>query len=206
MRKEVFHMNILVVGASGTIGGEIVKQLEHENEIIRAGRNGADIQVDLTSVDSIKNMYQQIGKVDAVINASGRATFAPLTQLTPEMNTTGIESKQKGQINLVLLGLDHVTDGGSFTLTTGVMMDDPIRQGASAAMANGAVKHFVKAAAIEMPRGIRINSVSPNAVEESWERLKHYFIGFKAVPARRVALAYVKSVYGAQTGQNYEVY
>src|SRR5699024_9563611 len=109
MRKEVIHMNILVLIPSRTIGREIHKHLEHENEIIRAGRNGADIQVDLTSVDSIKNMYQQIGKVDAVINASGRATFAPLTQLTPEMNTTGIESKQKGQINLVLLGLDHVT-------------------------------------------------------------------------------------------------
>src|SRR5699024_11263538 len=84
-------------------------------------------------------------------------TFAPLTQLTPEMNTTGIESKQKGQINLVLLGLDHVTDGGSFTLITGVMMDDPIRQGASAAMANGAVKHFVKAAAIDR-KSTRLNS------------------------------------------------
>src|SRR5699024_5113919 len=162
MRKEVFHMNILVAGASGTIGGEIVKQLEHENEIIRAGRNGADIQVDLTSVDSIKNMYQQIGKVDAVINASGRATFAPLTQLTPEMNTTGIESKVIGQVRLLLLGVGHVRDVGSVSLTTGVMVDDRIRQGGSAAVANGAVKHFVKVAANEMLRGIRINSVSSN--------------------------------------------
>src|SRR5699024_9972520 len=166
MRKEVFHMNILVVGASGTIGGEIVKQLEHENEIIRAGRNGADIQVDLTSVDSIKNMYQQLGKVDAVINASGRATFAPLTQLTPEMNTTGIESKPKGQINLLLLRGGHVTDGGSDTVTAGGRIDDPMRQGASAAMANGAVKHRVEGAAIEMPRGMRSKSVSPHAAEE----------------------------------------
>ncbi|HEX6593152.1 MAG TPA: short chain dehydrogenase [Bacillota bacterium] len=199
-------MKILVVGASGTIGKEVVKQLESEHEIIRASRNSGDVQVDLTSIDSIKKMYQQIGNIDAVVNAAGRATFAPLTRLTPELNTMGIESKQKGQINLVLLGLDHVTDGGSFTLTTGIMMDDPIPQGASAAMANGAVKHFVKASAIEMPRGIRINSVSPNAVEESWERLKPYFIGFEAVPVQRVALAYVKSVCGAQTGQNYEVY
>src|SRR5699024_10381724 len=86
------------------------------------------------------------------------------------------------------------------------MMDDPIAMGASAAMANGGIKVFVKAAAIEMPRGIRINSVSPNAVQESWERLHTLFEGFDPVPAKRVALAYKKSVCGLQTGENYEVY
>src|SRR5699024_5858172 len=101
MRKEVFHMNILVVGASGTIGGEIVKQLKHENVIIRSGRNGADIQVQHTPVDSIKNMYQETSKADAVIKSLIRTTFTPFTQILPEMNTPGIESKPKGQITLV---------------------------------------------------------------------------------------------------------
>ncbi|ASK61470.1 short chain dehydrogenase [Virgibacillus phasianinus] len=199
-------MRILIIGASGTIGKEVTKQLEHDHDIIRAGRNGVDITVDITSPDSIKNMYEIVGKVDAVVNASGGAAFSPLTELTPEINEKGIISKLKGQVNLVLLGLNHVNKNGSFTLTTGIMMDDPIPQGASAAMANGGVKAFVKSAAIEMPRGIRINSVSPNAVQESWERLHNYFPGFDAVPAKRVALAFKKSVYGAQTGQNYEVY
>ncbi|WP_188456997.1 short chain dehydrogenase [Virgibacillus oceani] len=199
-------MKILVVGASGTIGKAITKILEADNEIIRAGRNGADVSVDITSVDSIKTMYEKVGKLDAIVNAAGRAQFSPLAELTPELNEIGITSKLKGQINLVLLGQDYLNDNGSFTLTTGVMMDDPIRQGASAAMANGGVKAFVKSASIEMPRGIRINCVSPNAVQESWGRLRDYFQGFEAVPVSRVALAFKKSVYGAQTGQNYEVY
>lgn len=199
-------MKILVIGASGTIGQAIVNELKQENEIIQAGRNGKDVKVDITSVDSIKMMYDQVGKVDAVVNAAGGAKFAPITELTPELNEVGITSKQKGQINLVLLGMDYVTDNGSFTLTTGVMMDDPIKQGASIAMVNGAVKHFVKGAAIEMPRGIRINSVSPNVVQESLNKLRDYFPGFEAVPVSRVALAFKKSVYGLQTGQNYEVY
>ncbi|GGA85288.1 short chain dehydrogenase [Ornithinibacillus halotolerans] len=198
-------MRILVVGASGTIGKEICNVLAH-HDLIRAGRNGLDVSVDHTSVQSIKDMYSKVGKVDAVISAAGGANFASISELTPEINERGIESKLKGQINLVLLGLDYVNDGGSFTLTTGVMMDDPIRFGASAAMANGGVRSFVKASAIEMPRGIRINSVSPNIVQESWDRLEQYFIGFTPVPASRVALAYRKSVEGAQTGQNYEVY
>lgn len=206
LRERGIRMRILVIGASGTIGKAVVKELETNNEIIRAGRNGADVQVDITSVESIKKMYEQIGKVDAVVNAAGGAKFAPITELTPELNNAGIEYKQKGQINLVLLGLDYVNDGGSFTLTTGIMMDDPIPQGASVAMVNGAVKHFVKGAAIEMPRGIRINSVSPNVVQESLDRLADFFPGFEAVPASRVALAFKKSIYGKQTGQNYEVY
>lgn len=199
-------MKILLVGASGTIGSEVKRELESDHEIICAGRNGADVQVDITSPDSIKQMYEQVGKVDAVMNASGGANFAPVTELTPDQNEKGIISKLKGQVNLILLGMEYVNDNGSFTLTTGVMMDDPIPKGASAAMANGGVKAFVKGAAIEMPRGIRVNSVSPNAVQESWERLEPLFQGFDPVPARRVALAFKKSVCGKQNGENYEVY
>jgi len=199
-------MRILVVGASGTIGQAVVERLSERHDIIRAGRSGADVQVDITSEASIRAMYETVGSVDAVISATGGAHFGPLTDLTPELNQIGIDSKLKGQVNLVLLGLGAVRDGGSFTLTTGIMMDDPIRQGASAALANGGVKAFVQAAAIEMPRGIRINSVSPNVLIESLEKYEPFFRGFEAVPASRVATAFEKSVEGAQTGQNYEVY
>lgn len=199
-------MKVILIGANGTIGKSVSEELGKKHEIIRAGRNGADVKVDITSIDSIKNMYKQIGKVDAVVSAAGSAHFGFLSEMTPELNETAIESKLKGQINLVLLGMDYVNDGGSFTLTTGIMMDDPILQGASAAMANGGVKAFVKAAAIEMPREIRINSVSPNVLQESWDKYGDFFPGFVPVPVSRVALAYKKSVEGAQTGINYEVY
>ncbi|MBM7644469.1 NAD(P)-dependent dehydrogenase (short-subunit alcohol dehydrogenase family) [Scopulibacillus daqui] len=199
-------MKIVVIGASGTIGKAVSEELGKKHDIICAGRHGSDVQVDITSVESIKNMYKKIGKVDAVVSAAGGAHFGPLAELTPELNEFGIESKLKGQINIVLLGMDNINDGGSFTLTTGIMMDDPIPQGASAAMANGGVKAFVKSAAIEMPRGMRINSVSPNVLIESWDQYGDFFKGFEAVPVSRVALAYKKSVEGAQTGQNYEVY
>lgn len=199
-------MKIIVVGASGTIGQAVVEELGKKHDIIRAGRNGIDVKVDMTSVESIKKMYSQVGKVDAVISAAGGAHYAPVSELTPELNEIGINYKLKGQINLVLLGMDYVNDHGSFTLTTGILMDDPIPQAASAAMANGGVKAFVKAAAIEMPRGIRINCVSPTVIQESFHKFADMFPGFKPVPASRVALAYKKSVEGAQTGQNYEVY
>lgn len=199
-------VKVLVVGASGAIGQSVIGELGKDYEMIRAGRNGLDVTVDITSVQSIKRMYEQTGKVDAVISATGSTHFGPVSELTPELNEIGIESKLKGQINLVLLGMDYVNDGGSFTLTTGIIMDEPIAQGASAAMANGAIKAFVKSAAIEMPRGIRINSVSPNVLQESLDKYGDFFPGFIPVPAKHVALAFKKSVDGAQTGKSYEVY
>ncbi|SDJ06829.1 short chain dehydrogenase [Natribacillus halophilus] len=199
-------MKILLIGATGTIGSNVYDRLQQNHEIIRAGRNGADVQVDITDETSIRHMYEHTGNVDAVINASGSAGFAQLTEMTPDKNETAVNSKLKGQINLVLLGLPYVTDGGSFTLTSGVMMDDPIPQGASAAMANGGIRSFVTSAAIEMPRGIRINNVSPSLLEESSERIGHLFAGFQPVPGDRVAMAYQKSVEGSQTGQIYKVY
>ncbi|MGV2794665.1 short chain dehydrogenase, partial [Clostridium perfringens] len=166
-------------------------------------RNGADVIVDITSSDSITAMYQEVGKVDAVVSTAGSTYFGPLTELTPENNELSIESKLKGQVNLVLLGHPYVNDRGSFALTTGIIMDDPIVGGVSSAMAGGAIKAFVTAAAIEMPRGIRINNVSPNVVAESIGTYGPYFPGFDPVPASKVALAFRKSVEGGQTGQTY---
>lgn len=199
-------MKILLIGASGTLGSAVKERLKKKADVITAGRHSGDVTVDITSVDSIKKMYAEVGKVDAIVSATGSATFSPLTELTPEKNAVTISSKLGGQINLVLLGINSLNDNGSFTLTTGIMMEDPIVQGASAAMANGAVTAFAKSAAIEMPRGLRINTVSPNVLEESWDRLEPFFQGFNPVPAERVARAFEKSVFGAQTGESYKVY
>lgn len=127
-------MKILLIGANGTIGRAVRKELETRHEVVTAGRNGAELIVDITSPDSIKEMYVKIGKVDAVICAAGATYFGPLTELTPEKNEQSILSKLKGQVNLVLLGHEHVNNSGSFTLTTGIIMEDPIVGGVSAAM------------------------------------------------------------------------
>ena len=68
-----------------------------------------------------------------------------------------------------------VHDYGSFTLTIGVLNRDPIRMGAGAATANGAIDGFVVGSAIEMPRGLRINVVSPGLLDVSEERYGSFF-------------------------------
>jgi NAD(P)-dependent dehydrogenase (short-subunit alcohol dehydrogenase family) len=79
--------------------------------------------------------------------------------------------------------LKHIRDGGSFTLTTGQINEDPISVGASGAMVNGGLEAFARSAAIELPRGLRINVVSPTVTEEAWSAFGPFFPGQKPVPA-----------------------
>ena len=200
-------MKILVVGGHGTIGKAVVaKLINAKHEVITAGRKSGDKQVDLTSVESIQQLFAELGNVDHIVNVSGAATFAPIDQLTPESNLISVYGKLLGQINLALIGQHSLNPFGSITLTTGVMKDDPIPAGASAAMANGGVAAFVKSAAIDLTNGKRINCVSPTIVQESLDVYGDSFKGFNAVPVAIVANAYVKSVEGKQTGQEYQVY
>lgn len=198
-------MKILVVGASGTIGRAIVAELAQRHDIIAAGRTSGDVSVDITDEASVRAAFQKVGEVDAVVSAAGHVKFAPFEEMKAADYDIGLEDKLMGQVNLVLIGREFVTNGGSFTLTTGVLDSDPIRMGSSASMVNGAVNAFAMAAAIEMPRGMRINVVSPGVISEAMESFAPFFRGFEPVPAARAALAYAKSVEGAQTGQVYRV-
>ncbi|WP_447971075.1 short chain dehydrogenase [Nitrospira sp. M1] len=194
-------MKIAVIGASGTIGGAVVKELNPRHEIVTVGHRSGDVTVDITSAASIQRMFQAIGKVDAVVSATGSAHFGPFETLTEKEFSMGISNKLMGQINLVLVGRDFVNDGGSFTVTSGVLSHDPIYCGAAVTTVNAGLEGFVLGAAIEMPRGIRINAVSPEVVEESMERIGSFFRGHIPVPVSKVALAYSKSVEGRLTGQ-----
>jgi NAD(P)-dependent dehydrogenase (short-subunit alcohol dehydrogenase family) len=194
-------MRILVIGAEGTVGSTAVNELGRRHEIVKAGRRSGDIQVDIADEASIHAMYAKAGKLDAVVCAVGHVHFGPLSEMTSAQFVGGLMNKLMGQINLVLIGQKLVADGGSFTLTSGVTDRDPIRQGANSACVNGGLGGFVKSAAIEMQRGIRINVVSPGLLQESAVKYDGYFPGHEPVSSARVGLAYAKSVEGALTGQ-----
>ncbi|WP_248915684.1 short chain dehydrogenase [Pseudomonas moorei] len=198
-------MKILLIGAGGTIGSAVDKELSQRHEIVRIGRKSGDFQVDISDSGSIHKLFEQTGKFDALICAAGNVTFAPLAEMTEESFALGLKDKLMGQVNLLLIGREFANDGASFTFTTGVLSHDPIRSGASAALVNGALDSFVRAAAIELPRGLRVNSISPNVLVEAMGKYAPYFRGFKPVPAADVALAYAKSVEGLQTGQTIHV-
>jgi NAD(P)-dependent dehydrogenase (short-subunit alcohol dehydrogenase family) len=198
-------MKVMIVGASGTIGKAVTAELQQRHDIITAGRNSGDVQLDITDSSSIRVAYEKAGPLDAVVSAAGSVKFAPFEDMDTAGYEIGLKDKLMGQVNLVLIGREFLSDGGSFTLTTGVLDSDPIRQATSASMVNGAINAFVMAAAIEMPKSLRINVVSPGVIEEAMGAYAPFFRGFEPVPAARAALAYSKSVEGHQTGQVYRV-
>ncbi len=199
-------MRILVVGASGTLGSAICRELGSRHEIVTAGRNSGDERVDVEDFASIQAMYQRVGTVDAVVSALGKVHFGALSDMTPDLMAIGLRNKLMGQVNLVLAGTPHVADGGSFTLISGILAHDPIKLGTSASLVNGAIESFVEAAAIELPRGIRINAVSPGVFVESMAGYGPFFRGHKPVPVADAALAFSKSVEGLRTGQIFNVF
>jgi len=194
-------MKIVVVGATGTIGKAVVGALQDRHEIVKVGKKGGDLHVDITDAESIRSLFKKIGSFDALVSAAGKVHFGDFGTMTEKEFAVGLKDKLMGQVNLVLIGRDHINDGGSFTLTAGVLSHDPIRYGVSASLVNGALESFVKAAAIEMPRGLRINVVSPGVLTESLPTYGDYFRGHEPVPGARVANAYLKSVEGRMTGQ-----
>lgn len=194
-------MRVIVVGATGTIGKAVVKVLSSEHEVIRVASKSGDFRVDMTHKDSIERLFQEItsvGTIDALVCAAGVARFGQLTELTDEDFQVGIHGKLMGQVNLVRVGLHYLKDNGSFTLTSGVLAHQPMPGSASISLVNAGLEGFVRAAALEMPRGIRINIVSPPWVKETLEAL-----GMDAstgMPAEKVAQAYRASISGTRSG------
>lgn len=200
-------MKIILIGASGTIGKHVKEELAKRHEITTASVRHGDIKVDITSQDSIKAMFESAGSFDALIIAAGGGHIGPFQEMTEEDFYKGIKSKMMGQINLVLTGQHYIRDHGSFTLTSGILAEDPIRHGANITAINSAINGFGIAAAGELlTRGIRVNVVSPALVEDSVETLGQFFPGHQPVSMDKVTKAYVKSVEGVRTGEIIKVF
>lgn len=197
---------VLLIGAEGTLGRAVAAELAPRHDLLSAGRTSGELRLDLTDGDSMREAMAQAGPLDAVVCAAGNVHFGHLLQMSADNWQLGLADKLMGQVNLSLIAAEYLRDGGSITLTGGILSDHPIRQGASASLVNGALEAFVRAAAIELPRGIRINLVSPSVLVEAMHAYAPYFRGFEPVPAARAALAYSRSVEGAETGKIYRVF
>jgi NAD(P)-dependent dehydrogenase (short-subunit alcohol dehydrogenase family) len=198
-------MKILLIGAGGAIGQTVIGALGARHELITAGRSSGQQLVDLSKPDSVAALLERVGKVDAIVSAAGNVHFGPLSEMTAQQFQIGLQDKLLGQVQLALVGQHYLNDGGSITLTAGVLSIEPVRQGANATAVNAAIEGFVAAAAIELPRGLRINAVSAGLLTESVPVYGDFFPGAESVPGARVGLAYQRSVEGAQTGKVFRV-
>lgn len=193
-------MKIVIVGASGTMGTHLSQAFEKEHEVVKVDFSSGDLKVDITSPEDIERMYKEIGAFDALICTAGPTHVGPWKTLNDQTFRKGVEGKMMGQINLVLIGQHYINPNGSFSLITGALTHDPQKHFANASASNAAVEGFVRAAAIELGNGIRINAVSPTVIENSPQYFD-YFPGDIPVTMKQLEFGFRKSVFGAGTGQ-----
>jgi NAD(P)-dependent dehydrogenase (short-subunit alcohol dehydrogenase family) len=199
-------MKVLLIGANGTIGKLVKQNLAPRHDIIEVGKTSGKYQVDISSESSIRKLFEQVGKVDAIVVAAGDVHFGTMKDMTEEQFKLGLNSKLLGQVNVTLIGQHYLNEGGSITLTSGSLSHNPTFGGTNFSTVNAAVNGFVLGAALELKQDRRINVVSPAVLTESWGVYGAAFPGHESVPGSKVVLAYQRSVEGFETGQEYRVW
>lgn len=199
-------MKVLIIGANGTIGKRLTPHLAPQHHIITAGRNSGDIRVDITSETSIKEMFRQVKEIDACICIAASGPLDNFSTLTGSQLSDDFQGKLFGQMNLVLIGQHYLNNNGSFTLTSGIFADIPYKGVTGGGVISGALHSFVLSAAIELPRELRINAVSPGMAEDSAADYGHLFPGLNVVSMKDLVAAYDTSINEPITGQILRVY
>ncbi len=191
-------MKVIVIGATGTIGRAIVQAIGNRHEVIPVSFSKSAIKVDIADRASIARMFGATGRVDALICAAGLAAFGPMITLADADFALGLNNKLMGQVNLVRSGTDYINDNGSITLTSGILSRRPMKGSTAISLVNAALEGFGRAAALEMPRGIRINVVSPNWVIDT---LKVFNMDPAiGTPVEVVARTYMQALEGSMNG------
>ena len=191
-------MKVILIGATGTIGSAIAQALGSRHEVVPVSFSKSAIKVDLADKRSIMRMFEATGRADAVISAAGLARFGPMTSLTDEDFALCLGNKLMGQVNVARVGIEYVNDRGSITLTSGILSRTPMMGSTAISLVNSALEGFARAAALEMPRGIRINVVSPNWVVDTLRAFN--MDPATGTPVEVVAAAYVQALEGSMSG------
>lgn len=191
-------MKIVVIGSTGTIGAAVVEALKGEHDVIGVHRKG-DPPVDIEDRASVERLFEKVRDVDAIVCCAGNAAWKPLDQLDDQDFALSLRSKLMGQVNVVRIASKRLRDGGSITVTSGVLGQKPMPGSGAVSLVNAGLEGFVRAAALEAQRGIRVNVVSPPWVSETLEAMK--MDPSWGLPASVVAKAYVAVVEGEQQGE-----
>lgn len=200
-------MRIVVVGGAGTIGRRLVPALRsHGHDLVVAGRASGDVHVDLTSHAAVEAMYREVGVVDSVVSIAAHGALDEFRTLTSDALQENMRAKFFGQVDLVLTGQHHCADGASFTLTSGIFADQAWPHVTGGGVISGALHSFALAAAIGLPRGMRINVVSPTMISDSVDAFAEHFPGMRPVPMGELVGHYLQCVEGDDTGRIIRAY
>lgn len=122
-------MKIVIIGASGTVGRAVTEELSRRHETIRVGRTQGDLQVDITSQESVSALFDSVGKVDAIVSASGGLHFGPLSTMKDSDFNQGLQDKLLGQVRLALTGQHYLNEGAPSRLSAALWRTSRLPKG-----------------------------------------------------------------------------
>ncbi|WP_329126630.1 short chain dehydrogenase [Streptomyces caniferus] len=190
-------MKVLVIGATGTIGSAVVSALEASHQVVKASRTGP-VRADLEDPTSLDALFREVPELDAVVCCAASGPLVDLESAADDEIAAAVRGKLLGQVALAQRAVRHLRDGGSITLTGGTF-PAPLAGGSLGALINTGLEGFVRNAADELPRRLRINLISPGWIKETLERMGAD--GTDGTPVAEVARAYVAAVEGAVHGE-----
>ncbi|MBL4740954.1 MAG: short chain dehydrogenase [Sneathiella sp.] len=192
---------VIVVGASGVLGGAVAAGLDKDHDVIRASRNGADLAVDASNVEQLDAAFKKVGPIDGLVVCIGHVPFEPFESVNLDAFAAGIMNKFMHQANLVRAALPYLNNNAAVVLTSGILADEPLIGSSCAAAANGALHSFVMALSGELAGRVRVNVVSPSVVEASVEGYGNFFDGFEATSMDSLVKGYRRCLAGPFTGR-----
>ncbi|GAA0904165.1 MULTISPECIES: short chain dehydrogenase [Streptomyces violaceusniger group] len=190
-------MKVLVIGATGTVGTAVASALEASHQVVKASRRGP-VKVDLEEPSSLDTLFAELPDLDAVVCCAASGPLVDLASVADDEIVAGARGKLLGQVALARRAVRHLRDGGSVTLTGGTF-SAPLAGGSLGALINSGLEGFVRNAAAELPRSLRINLISPGWIKETLHSMGAD--STDGTPVSEVAGAYVEAVEGTAQGQ-----
>src|SRR6187397_2566842 len=166
---------VVVVGGSSGIGLATAELAKREGaDVVIASRNAqrlkaaaakigaTDIAADVTSDESIADLFRKCGPVDHVVVTAAQLRTGPLKAVAMDDVRATMESKFWGAWRVARSA--EIRPGGSLTLVTGFLSVRPRPNSAIVSAANGALESLSRALALELAP-VRVNSVSPGIID-----------------------------------------
>lgn len=167
---ELQNSRVLVVGASGVLGGAIAERLHAEGaSLVVAGRDPqrlaavaerveavASLELDLVDVEACAAVVHQaaevLGGLTGIVIASGVAAFGAARDEEDVVVEELFAVNTLGPIALVRASLDHLGEGGAIAVISAVLADVPTAGMASYSASKAAVSAYLTALRRELRR------------------------------------------------------
>jgi NAD(P)-dependent dehydrogenase (short-subunit alcohol dehydrogenase family) len=124
--------------------------------------NAVAIPADVTSDDSVIDLFRRCGPVDHVVVTAAQLRTGPFKTVAMEDVRATMESKFWGAWRVARAA--DIRPGGSLTLVSGFLSVRPRPNSAIVGSANGALESLARALALELAP-VRVNAVSPGVID-----------------------------------------